>query len=450
MKKIILSISFYISVMGISFGQDTMTYKLRLDIPLIEFPQNLDLPQKYPSMNQATKWSTDSYELGFWGIDELGNLIFHRNGAPISPKRSIFNGVFKYSLGLIFSKYASELPIPLGVWAHEEFHRTTLGVAGFESKNGNWILNRWDGTVYGLSDETLNNAKQTNLNQLLYSYVAGVQYEIFLNQNISINDFYKKRTLYKNSLLLYNAYYVYEYFNFSTSSKSDSVKVIAPQYEDSDPVNRDYAGADLTAWAYDMFNPAVPFTSRDPFPDGDGVNRRIGFSDLSESAQDYLLTQKKLSFLNFLNPSIYFINRIKVNENVSFNFFTQYSPTHYGNTISLFLPLKYKKYDLLFSINRYDNNQITGNGVGLGIFNYQLYDNYFMNLSGNIWNQPIEFMTNAKKFGGAINYKVEYNLKMKFRIYAELGYKSSGWVIGNPYLNDNYTLGFGLNYNLHE
>jgi len=59
-----------------------------------------------------------------------------------------------------FVKYGSELPIPLGVWAHEEFHHSVLGVNGISSKNGNWFLSRWDGTVYGVSDEQLSDLKR--------------------------------------------------------------------------------------------------------------------------------------------------------------------------------------------------------------------------------------------------------------------------------------------------
>lgn len=97
----------------------------------------------------------------------------------------------KYTLSLAFVKYGSELPIPLGVYTHEEFHR--------------------------------------------------------VNQ-----DFYNQRTFYKNPFYLYNAFYVWDYFRFSASSDADSVKVLALPDEDPDPYFRDYAGADLTAWIYDL------------------------------------------------------------------------------------------------------------------------------------------------------------------------------------------------------
>lgn len=146
--------------------------------------------------------------------------------------------------------------------------------------------------AYGISDETLDILKETNLNQLLYSFVSGVQYEVLLNEKVTLNDFHHKRSFAKNALLLYNPYYVYSYFKFSASSLSYTIKIIAPPHESPDPAARDYAGADLTSWICDMFNPGLPFTSRDNFPNGEGVNRRVGFSDLSPYAQDYLSGRK--------------------------------------------------------------------------------------------------------------------------------------------------------------
>lgn len=245
-------------------------------------------------------------------------------------------------------------------------------------------MHRWDGTVYGVSDSSLSYLKSTKPEQLLYSYVAGVQYEIALNKKATLEDFYKNRTLAKNALLLYNAYYVYNYFKFSTSPFSDSVKVIAPKHENKNATERDYAGADLTAWTYDMFNPSTPFNARDSFPNGNGVNRRIGFSDLSAEAQTYLKEQKKLSLINFLNPAIFFINEFKLSRNLSFNFFAQYAPTHFGNSSAVYIPVKYKKYDFLISTHNYKSKNYTGYGLGLGFYNFCLFKKIESDLEINI------------------------------------------------------------------
>lgn len=425
-----------------AIGQDVTEYKLRLVLPALDAPENFNIPHKYPSMDQALEFSSDFYELGFWGIDEAGNKLFN------DPQGDKFtNNAFKYIVGLAFSKYGSELPIPLGVWAHEEYHRAVLGYKDIVSENGNWLFTRWDGTVFGVSDSSLSILKRHDIGQLLYAYTSGVQYEANLNQQISIRDFHTKRSHYKNALLLYNAYYIYDYFNFSASEKSDSVKVLAPPDESKNPMERDFAGADLTAWVYDMFNPDLPFTSRDVFPGGEGVNRRVGFSDLSADAQDYLEKQRSLSLLNFVNPAIFFINRIRISDAFSFNFFTQYVPTHFGNDVALYIPFTYRNYDLLVNFHKYSNKEDAGAGVGLGIYNFRLNGKLESDLSVNYWNQPKSFYSDEKISGGFINFESRYQMSKKLAVFLAFDAKTKGWMIGEPDLYKDYSIQAGINFN---
>ena len=433
---------------AISPAQVNPEYRLRLEIPVIDLPQNTSLPYRYPSMNQALEFSAAIYDLAYWGIDELGDAIF-TSGSKSSTKMGRFsNNAFKYLLGLGFSKYGSELPVPLGVWAHEEYHRSVLGISDISSKNGNWFPSRWDGTVYGISDMPLEDLKATGIDNLLYSYVAGVQYEINLNERLALSEFYFERSLPKASLLLYNAWYVYNYFRFSSGPASDSVKVLAPPHEDRNPSERDYAGADLNAWIHDMFNPEMPYTSRDPFPGGEGVNRRIGYSDLSSEEQDYLNGQKKLSLLNFLNPGIFFIDRIRVSDGLSFNFFTQYSPTHFGNDIALFVPVNFRKFGVMVNGHRYSNKSSSGIGAGLGLYNLGNSGKMRSELRLNVWSQPESFFSESRVNGGYIGIKTRYLFSDSFSGFVSVSGKTKGWLLGNPYLDRNAWLQAGIAYEL--
>lgn len=432
-------------------SSDSTSYRLRLNLPLLDLPQNMRLPYHAPSMYQSMEWSRSFYELGFWGIDALGNSLFIPDKTrSYSSFRRFSNAAFKYALGLAFSKYGSELPIPLGVWAHEEFHRATLGVKAIDSENGNWLLRRWDGTVYGISDPILAQLKTTDLNQLLYAYTAGVQYEILLNQKISQEDFFLKRSHSKNALLLYNAYYVYNYFHFATSSLSDSVKVLAPPHEDPDPAERDFAGADLTAWAYDMFNPSQSFMNRDSFPNGQGVNRRIGFSELTPEAQEFLQRQEKLSLLNFVNPAFFFINRIPITPDLSFNFFAQYAPTHFGNDLALYLPIAYKKIHAQVNVHEFNSKTERGFGIGLGVYQYPLSTKISFDASLNYWNQPDTYFGTSKKSGGSFDLQMHCDLGHNFSAYTGVSAKTKGWQLGNPYLSENIAAQIGIRYDLRK
>jgi hypothetical protein len=440
-----LLIAFWLST-GYAFSQDSARYQLRLAVPVVDLPQNRDLPYRYPSMNQALEFSADLYELSYLGIDKLGNSLFKPKMKEYTRSRKIWSGGFKYLVSLGFVKYGSELPIPLGVWAHEEFHRAVLGVNNIDSKNGNWFPHRWDGTVYGVSDEHLSTLKSKDPSQLLYSYVAGVQSEVLLNRKISVQDFYKKRTLAKNALILYNAWYVWDYFKFSASPQSDSVKVGASKFENRDPKERDFAGADLTAWAYDMFSPERPYTNRDKFPNGEGVNRRIGFSELSEEGQKYLLDQKKLALLNFVNPAIFFINRIPLGRRTSFNFFMQYAPTHFGNNVALMLPVQYRNTDFLLGLHRFSNFKSQGYGLDLGLYNKKLSKRLETDLVLRFWDQPTSFYQDKKLTGGAFQLDGRYRIVGNVSLSVSVVGKTKGWEMGSPYLKSNLSSRFGLSY----
>lgn len=435
--------------LGNSIRPDSVC-KLSLHIPVFDFPQNTVSQQRYPSMIQAEAFSTDLYELGYWGIDGLGDKLFRRKGKEYTTAKRIGNFTFKYLLGLGFSKYGSELPIPLGVWAHEEFHRSVLAVNGISSKNGNWILHRWDGTVYGVSDSALYNLKRTDNDQLLYSYVAGVQFEIFQNQKITVQDFYKKRSLYKNSLLLYNAYYVYNYFKFSTSTLSDSVKRLAAPHESKSASERDFAGADLTAWAYDMFWPDSSYFIRDHFPEGEGVNRRIGFSELPADAQQFLNEQKKLSLINFFNPAIFFVNRINIGKAFSFNMLASYAPTHFGNAIGVHVPVKYKNFDFLLNLTNYNNYQQKMYGLGVALYNYPVSKKWSGDIAVSLWEQPRSFFETERIKGGKVDVTAKYSFNKNLQAFISFSAKTDGWQIGDPYLKKNESFQIGINYAMYK
>lgn len=440
MKKFIWSVLIASIVLPIKlFAQDTTVVKLNLKIPVFEYPDNIQIPHIYPTMNQAHKYSFSLYDYGFYRIDATGNKLFNDKTSS-----KLSNKVFKYLVGFAFSYWGSELPIPLGVWAHEEYHRSVLGINDIKSKNGNWIFTKWNGTVFGVSDSSLSDLKQNRIDNLLYAYTAGIQYHADLTREISTNDFYNTRSNYKNPLLLYNAYYIYNYFRYSASKDTDADKIAIAEKESANPLDRDFAGNDITAWIYDMFNPELPYTSREVFPQGNGVNRRIGISDLSPDAQDYLKQQKDLSLLNFINPAVFLINRIKVNEQFSFNFFTQYVPVHFGNSIALYVPFKLSNRDFLVQLNRYSSYVNQSYGIGVGYSGIELSDRVDVDVQVNYWKQPQSFFSSQTISGGLLSATWHYGLTDKINGVASFTGKTKGWVLGEPDIDHSLSLHLGV------
>lgn len=431
-------------------AQDTTrVQQLDLQLPLVDFPQTSKLAHHYPSMQQSLTLSNTMYDLSFRGIDAAANAVFGKPGTENSRGKRILSASVRYGAGLAFARYGSELPIPLGVWAHEEFHRAVLGVNGISSKNGNWIGTRWDGTVFGVSDDQLATMKRENLSGLLYSYVAGVQSEVMSTRTNVVHDTYTKRSFYKNPLYAYNAWYVWNYFRFATSSASDSVKVLAPPHESVNASERDFAGSDLNAWVYDMFSPNAPFSNRDDFPNGEGENRRLGYSDLSHEAQNYLQKQKKLALLNFLNPAIFCINRFST-DGLAFNVFFQYAPTHFGNDISIVVPVWTKKNNLLFAIHNYNNHTDPFFGAEFGIVDKPIGEKFRLSAIAHAWSQPENFYAMNGNAGGAMELDGSFAFTRNLSVTAGITAKSKGWMAGNPYLAQNISCRAGLSWSVWQ
>jgi len=433
-------------------AQDSLSYTLMLRFPVFDYPENSQSNYRYPTMQQALDWSSSMYDLSYWGIHETSFWL-------VKNKNNTAGGEFtrkgvEYLLGLAFAKYGSELPIPLGVWGHEAYHGSVLGAAGYSPLNGNSLFHRWDGTVYGITDEELSDLKQENLSQLLYSCVAGVQYEIQSTKTNVTNDFYNKRKFYKAPLYLYNAWYVFNYFRFSTSAASDSVKILAPPHENTDPFYRDYAGADLTAWVYDMFSPEEQYTGRDGFPNGQGINRRIGFSDLTADGQDFLNKQKKLALLNFLNPAIFFINPIKIGNNFSFLPFAQYAPTHFGNSISANIPFTVKETNHMLVVNNFNNKNNKFWGFEYDIYGINLgrSKRLVIDLQAEVWQQPANqnFYDETSKTGLAVAVGAQYALTRNLAYFLKTAYKTEGLKMGNPYLKPTFSFSTGISFHTYN
>lgn len=440
MKKFVPLLAFCLCCYELS-SQDTSRYKLRLDLPLFESAQNLSKPYGWPSMNQALGWSSSLYDLSFYGIHRASALLWRRQSTPL--KRA-GRKTIEYAAQLLFARYASELPVPLGIWAHEEFHRSVLKTAGIYSHNGNWLPERWDGTVYGVSDQQLKTLKSEHPEILLYSYVAGVHAELAQNKRLVQEDFSYRRHYYKSALILYNSWYVYNYFSFATSALSDSVARIAPRFESESSRQRDFAGADLTSWVWDMYTPGEAYDNRKPFPGGEGVNRRIGFSELSKDGQTFLLEQKKLSLLNFINPSILGVHRIQVGEHFSFLPFVQYFPLHFGNCRNLTLLLSARKMTVMAAYNQYNNLRLQGHGAELGARKEVDDGKTSFNAQVNWWQQPDAFQSSALRSGFSCHAGTTRQVTSVIFLNVSADYKTRGWLLGNPYLDSRFSLNAGI------
>ncbi len=426
--------------------------RLRLEFSVVDFPQNFLPNGHFPSMRQSLQMSNNFYELGYWGIESLRDVLVKNRETRF--RKYLHRGI-GYAMSLAFVRWGSDLPIPLGTWAHEEFHRSVLGLQGLRTYNGNWMLRRWDGTVFGTTDAELSNLKVTALPELLRAYTVGLEAQNASSRSNALHDFYTERTMPKNALYLYNAWYVWNYFRVSCGPASDAVKGFAPDFLSEDQRQRDFAGLDLTAWAYDMTEPNAPYTTRDTLPGLSGVNRYVGFSDLQDGAQQYLQRQRNLSLLNFIQPAIFFKNRFRLGPSLRATFMVQYAPTSFGNAISLTVPFIIgQNRNFYVGMHTYNNNVKHLPGLELGVYQMPVTASKNVSLSASIqgWMQPKgqDFFASESQLGGALAVRGDYKFHRMFSAFAGVNAKTKGWLLANPYLGSNFSVDAGIAFQINS
>ena len=81
---------------------------------------------------------------------------------------------------------------------------------------------------------------------------------------------------------------------------------------------------------------------------------------------------------------------------------------------------------------------------------YKLSEKLESDIVLNFGDQPKSFYDNTKFLGGQISLVTKYYFKYNFSGFVGLTGKTKGWTISNPYLQDNITVQFGLNFNLRK
>jgi hypothetical protein len=72
--------------------------------------------------------------------------------------------------------------------------------------------------------------------------------------------------------------------------------------------------------------------------------------------------------------------------------------------------------------------------------------------SVNLWVQPADqgFFDQSGKAGGALEMRSDLNFGRGFSVNLTAGYKTAGWMMGNPYLDQKANLRVGVRYDLRD
>ncbi|MEO1253665.1 MAG: hypothetical protein AAFY41_02090 [Bacteroidota bacterium] len=401
-----------------------------------------------PSMYQVMGYTTSFYNTVNYSIAKTWN----KWKDPSKSKSSrIWNSIFKeFSAAIVF---AATTKVPFaGGWAHEEFHRNTWAQYDIGSYNEIWNWNLSPDAlsyVSHLRDEDLVWFKANDPAGFVRMGSAGIEAHFLTNELLQTQDFLYNTNLPNIALYWADVIASSDYVNRASTTKT--IEEHSEIYDSEENVlKRDFTGNDFTGWVYDLFRPNEPYEDRGIHPTGIGIDRYRTYNDLTPQMLDYVERMGNRQWLNLISPFMIGIREFRINENLSANFAIRHYLTPFGDDIQVELYARFNDIKSQIVLHNYANFNNQFKGLEVRIFDQPLYIGKLQRLVTNgrlmLWNQPKNqlFRTNKNSFGGLASMDVRYKMKNNWHPYMNFEAKTNGWVAGNPYLDDRFSVRIGL------
>jgi len=250
------------------------------------------------------------------------------------------------------------------------------------------------------------------------------------------------------------------YLHVCSSQEANSLTLDILNRENEDIKKRDFTGLDCNAWVYDLFRPDEAYENRGTHPSSTGINRYITWSKLTKSEKRYLKKQYYFSYLNFIDPFLinkrYFhYNRPDAKSPIDWNANLKHYLTPFGYAINAHLFMRHAHHNLLLTLHNYFNQYHYFPGLTLETFNIPI------NVAGiklrndlriSLWSQPqaLDFSTSKAKIGSHLSIKSKYQWTKALSSYWQMEYKTHGWLAGNVYLSNNFSIRLGLSIDVEQ
>lgn len=408
-----------------------------------------------PSMEQSTQFSLATRYALFYGSKRL----LGRQAADQG-----FRKAWKIGAEIALNA-AGDYFLPFGsAWQHEEFHRATMTRCNISSNNtlNNWLTGRQSansGSVSGVDnvlDANVVALKEKRNPDFVRLAAAGVEGEIYGGEQLQRNSFFYQTGYLNSASMLLRFISPVVYMSIS-ADKAEGTQLTREQMakEGSDQAQRDFMGLDFTAWAYDLYNPSVPYAARGLHPGGNGYDRYIYDNKLTDAQYAWLKKQRNLAWLNLASPLNFFVTGFTLKsyangEKLQANFGFRYYPTSFGNQLGLNVLLKKGRYNLLINPALNQNLDHSFPSLEALLLDYPAGRRWLLTTRVMAWSQPKnqEFRTSDAQLGGLLSATVNYRASAVVFPYASVGYKTAGWVAGNVFLDSKFDVKVGVGIRL--
>jgi len=408
------------------------------DFPLLDAPYNFSDGYTAPSMRQSLLWTKDLYQFAH---NELEQTFAERRG---------------WRLATVIGFDVLMTWMPLGdSWLHEEWHRAVMGRRGIKSYNDVYNLPVFSDaiSVSHVTDADLTQLKQNHPAEFVRLSAAGIEAQYEFNLELEKDIFFSGARNANGFLLWMNALNSIAYLDTCAGKDSDTLTAEFNLQDGANVPKRDFTGLDCTAWVHDLHRPDEPYAQRGVHPSGVGIDRYISWSDLTSAERSYLRRQRNLSLLNLIDPFLFQHNTSAATHPVDgsalrWNATLRHHLTAFGYSIDANLFLHTTQFDAVAIVHSYHNqyHAFPGLSVELRRFPIEVFPILFhVSTTAALWQQPQQqrFDTGNSTLGGQLAVRIDYPLHDLWELYVETGWKTSGWIAGNAYLDANISVRAG-------
>ncbi|HMY66378.1 MAG TPA: hypothetical protein PL163_06995 [Leptospiraceae bacterium] len=460
--------AFFISIGIRSEPEEALAHPKQVySFPVLDYPFNTqrgsirtENNSPVPSMEQSLHITKNAIQISHRGLLHLFEKFDRTREDPRLQRIGLI--VFDYLF------YA--LPVPTNIsWMHEEWHRAVLGRRNIGSQDDVYIAKPFASSisVSHVKDEDLVRLKKDHPAEMVRLSAAGMESQTVLNLQLKKDSFvFGTDPSFDISSLWINSVSNTAYLQTCSGRSADHFTVKANLTE-KNISKRDFVGLDCNAWVYDLFRPNEPYSMRGTHWSGNGIDRYIKYSnetnlstriqnflmygndkrhsDLTKQEQDYLNLQYRLSYVNFLNPSLLGYGRFSsVNPFNGRDFYWSAGAAHYltpfGYSLNLHMFFKQDNINIVFIYHTYINAYRKLPGAEIELIRYPgtlLGKKVFWNLGIHLWIQPNQqkFWTAETEAGALAKVSVSVPVSENLEIFLGASLKSRGWVAGNVYLD---------------
>ena len=450
-KILLISLVFVFSNSSIYAQNDSVKTKFIVDIPLLDLPANLDnnglaFKQFSPSMQQSLSFTKSISETQQY----YTKRIFFNPNKSYSISRKLLGETGLAATNFIIEIIISGTPFGTG-WTHEEWHRAVLNKnnAGSFNNMNTFPIGQALVSVSNVLDKDLERFKKSNNPDFVRMSAAGIEAQFEYVKALQKDNFFYDLNLSSQVSYWLNTLNAMGYLRLTSTIGADDFTKELEKKEGTDISKRDFTGLDFTAWIYDLSRPNEAYAERGKHVSGVGFRRYRIPSDLTTEELDYLTKMGKLQILNFVSPHMFFINSIKLNQNLRFNFGLFHYLTSFGYDVGSNFFVEHKHNKIFFAFHNYHNLNNSFYGIETLLIDkaYKVGNKtVLLSPSIHLWTQPKnqEFRTADAIFGGKVEILASTKLGKIWQPYISVSAKTKGWVAGDVYQDSNFSGRLGI------